>query len=185
MAEGAGICVLEELSHALKRGARIYAELIGYGSTGDAYHITAPAPEGEGAARAITLCLNDAGLDPKAVDYINAHGTSTPLNDKFETQAIKTVFNDFAYEVPVSSTKSMLGHLLGAAGAVEFIATVLSVWHSKIHPTINHEYPDPDCDLDYVPGTAREKAISIAITNSFGFGGHNAVLAVKKWENQA
>jgi 3-oxoacyl-[acyl-carrier-protein] synthase II len=185
MAEGAGICVLEELGHALKRGARIYAELIGYGTTGDAYHITAPAPEGEGAARAMSRCLGDAGLEPRAVDYINAHGTSTPLNDKFETQAIKAVFTDVAYEIPVSSTKSMLGHLLGAAGAVEFIATVLSVWHSKIHPTINHEHPDPDCDLDYVPGTAREKTVNIAITNSFGFGGHNAVLAVKKWENQA
>lgn len=184
MAEGAGICVLEELSHALARGARIYAELVGYGSTGDAYHITAPAPEGEGAARAVSLCLKDAGLSPGEVDYINAHGTSTLLNDKFETQAIKQVFGDYAYRIPISSTKSMIGHLLGAAGAVEFVATVLSLLHSTMHPTINYEHPDPECDLDYVPNAHREKHIQVAITNSFGFGGHNVVLAVRKWEKQ-
>lgn len=184
MAEGAGICVLEELNHALKRGAKIYAELVGYGSTGDAYHITAPDPEAKGAARAMSLCLQDARLKPEEVEYINAHGTSTPLNDKYETQAIKQVFGEYAYKIPISSTKSMVGHLLGAAGAVEFIATILSVYNSIIHPTINYEHPDPDCDLDYVPNVPREKSIQIAITNSFGFGGHNAVLAVKKWENQ-
>jgi 3-oxoacyl-[acyl-carrier-protein] synthase II len=182
MAEGAGICVLEELSHAKKRGARIYAELVGYGSTADAYHITAPAPEGEGAARAMRICLEDAELDSKKVDYINAHGTSTPLNDKFETQAIKRVFDSAAYTIPISSTKSMIGHLLGAAGAVEFVATVLSLFHSVIPPTINYENPDPECDLDYVPNVSREKSIRTAIANSFGFGGHNAVLAVTKWE---
>jgi 3-oxoacyl-[acyl-carrier-protein] synthase II len=182
MAEGAGICVLEELNHAKDRGAEIYAELVGYESTGDAYHITAPAPEGEGAARAMSSCLRDAGLKPEDVDYVNAHGTSTPLNDKFETQAIKNVFGDGAYNIPISSTKSMVGHLLGAAGAVEFAATVLSITHAKIHPTINYEHPDPECDLDYVPNEPRDKAIRVAITNSFGFGGHNAVLAVKKWE---
>lgn len=182
MAEGAGVCVLEELNHAIERGTEIYAELVGYGSSADAYHITAPAPEGEGAARAMSLCLQDAGLRPREIDYINAHGTSTPLNDKFETQAIKRVFGDYAYEIPISSTKSMIGHLLGAGGGVEFIATVLSLSHSTIPPTINYEHPDPECDLDYVPNVSRKKPIQAAMTNSFGFGGHNAVLAVRKWE---
>jgi len=184
MAEGAGICVIEELNHALSRGARIYAELVGYGATGDAFHISAPAPEGKGAAHAMSLCLEDAGLKPEEVDYVNAHGTSTPLNDKYETQAIKRVFGDYAYKVPISSTKSMIGHLLGAAGAVEFITTILSLTHGLIHPTINYEYPDPDCDLDYVPNVSRKKDIQVAITNSFGFGGHNAVLAVRKWDRK-
>ncbi len=184
MAEGAGICILEELNHAVGRGAQIYAELIGYGTTADAHHIVAPAPGGEGAARAMDACLRDAGLRPEEVDYINAHGTSTPLNDKYETQAIKQVFGDYAYKTPISSTKSMIGHLLGAAGAVEFAATILCLYHSTIHPTINYEYPDPECDLNYVPNTTVKKPIQIAIANSFGFGGHNAVLAVRKWENQ-
>ena len=180
--EGAGIVVLESLEHALKRGARIYAEITGYGATADAYHITAPHPEGEGAYRSMALALESAGLKPEDIGYINAHGTSTPLNDRIETQAIKRLFGEHAYRIPISSTKSMIGHLLGASGGVEFIATVLSVYHQKVHPTRNLEHPDPECDLDYVPEGAREVPIRHALTNSFGFGGHNASLIVSRFE---
>ncbi|OUM83955.1 beta-ketoacyl-ACP synthase II [Caldibacillus debilis] len=182
MGEGAGIVVLEELNHALKRGAKIYAEIVGYGSTGDAYHITAPAPAGEGGARAMKMALDDAGVSPEEVDYINAHGTSTEYNDKFETMAIKTVFGEHAYKIPVSSTKSMTGHLLGATGAVEAIFTALAIKEGVIPPTMNYETPDPECDLDYVPNEARKKDVRVAISNSFGFGGHNATIVLKKFE---
>jgi beta-ketoacyl-acyl-carrier-protein synthase II len=182
MGEGAGILVLEELEHALKRGANIYAEIVGYGSTGDAYHITAPAPGGEGGARAMKMALEDAGLNREAVDYINAHGTSTEYNDKFETLAIKEVFGDHAYKLTVSSTKSMTGHLLGAAGGVEAIFSVLAIKEGIIPPTINYETPDPDCDLDYAPNKAKERDVRVAMSNSFGFGGHNASLVFKKYE---
>lgn len=180
--EGAGIVVLEELEHALKRGAKIYAEVVGYGMTGDAYHITAPAPEGEGGARAMRMALQDANLKPEDIDYINAHGTSTEYNDKFETAAIKEVFGDYAYQVAVSSTKSMTGHLLGATGAVEAIFSVLTIKDGIIPPTINLETPDPDCDLDYVPNEARRKEVNAVLSNSFGFGGHNATLIFKKYQ---
>ncbi|NLY29723.1 MAG: beta-ketoacyl-ACP synthase II [Firmicutes bacterium] len=180
MGEGSGIVILEELEHARARGAKIYGELVGYGATGDAYHITTPAPEGEGAARAMLAALNDAGLTIEDVDYINAHGTSTKYNDYFETVAIKRVFGQQAASVPISSTKSMTGHLLGAAGGVELIASLLAMEHSLIPPTINYEEPDPDCDLDYVPNTARPKELNVVMSNSFGFGGHNAVLIAKK-----
>jgi 3-oxoacyl-[acyl-carrier-protein] synthase II len=182
LGEGAGILVLEELEHAEARGAEIRAEVVGFGATSDAYHITAPAPEGEGAVRAMKEALRDAGLDPSDVDYINAHGTSTLLNDKYETAAIKTVFGDRAADVAVSSTKSMTGHLLGAAGGIETIFTALALSRSVIPPTINYETPDPECDLDYVPNQARESQLNVALTNSFGFGGHNAVLALRKFE---
>lgn len=178
LGEGAGVLVIEELEHARKRGARIYAELLGVGNTADAHHITAPHPCGEGAAKAMELALKDAKLAPSDIDYINAHGTSTPLGDVAETKAIKTVFNDHAKAVAISSTKSMLGHLLGASGAVELIACVLSIQHGVIHPTINYDTPDPDCDLDYVPNTPREKRVRRAISNSFGFGGHNCCVVV-------
>ncbi|HZG70755.1 MAG TPA: beta-ketoacyl synthase N-terminal-like domain-containing protein, partial [Chondromyces sp.] len=183
MGEGAGILILEELEHARKRGARIYAEIVGYGATGDAYHITAPAPGGEGGARAMKLAIADGGLQPEDIDYINAHGTSTPYNDKFETLAIKEVFGDHAYKLAVSSTKSMTGHLLGAAGGIEAIFTVLAMKNSKIPPTINLETPDSDCDLDYVPHHAREGEIRAAISNSLGFGGHNATIAFKQYND--
>lgn len=179
--EGAGIMVLETLTHALQRGARIYCELVGYAATSDGYHITAPHPEGEGAAKAIKLALEDADVSPCDVDYINAHGTSTELNDKIETLAIKRVFGEHAYRIPVSSIKSMIGHLMGAAGAVGAISTVLSIASGWIPPTINYQNPDPECDLDYVPNHAREKEINLAICNAFGFGGHNAVLVFKKY----
>ena len=182
MGEGAGIIVLEELEHALKRGARIYAEMVGYGLTGDAYHITAPAPEGEGGARAMKMALDDAGLKPEDIDYINAHGTSTPYNDKFETAAIKTVFGEHAYRLAVSSTKSMTGHLLGAAGGVEAIFTILSIKNDIIPPTINLETKDPECDLDYVPYEARKQTVRAAISNSLGFGGHNATIVFQKYD---
>jgi 3-oxoacyl-[acyl-carrier-protein] synthase II len=181
MGEGAGILVLENLEFAQARGARIYAEIVGYGMSGDAYHITAPAPEGEGAARAICAALKDAALAPEQIDYVNAHGTSTELNDKFETMAYKSVFGEHAYKLAISSNKSMIGHLLGASGAVEFIATILSVSQDLAPPTINYENPDPDCDLDYVPNQARKLPIGAAISSSFGFGGHNAILVVKKY----
>lgn len=181
-AEGAGVMVLEELEHARRRGARIYAELIGYGLTGDAYHVTAPDPEGDGAARCMAMALRDAGISPAEVDYINAHGTSTPLNDVVETMAIKRVFGEHAYRVPVSSTKSMTGHLLGAAGSVEAIFTVLAIRDGIIPPTINLEEPDPQCDLDYVPQRARRQEVRVAMSNSFGFGGANAVLVFRKLE---
>ena len=181
MGEGAGIVVLEELGHAKRRGAKIYAEVVGYSMTGDAYHITAPDPEGDGGRRAMALAVQDAGLSIENIDYINAHGTSTKLNDKLETKAIKAVFGERAYQIPVSSTKSMTGHLLGAAGAVEFVAAALSVFNDKIHPTINYENPDPDCDLDYVPNQARDHIVNCAISNSLGFGGHNASIVIKKY----
>jgi len=180
MGEGSGIVILEELEHARARGAKIYAELVGYGATADAYHITTPAPEGEGAARAMQLALQDAGLTTDDVDYINAHGTSTKYNDYFETVAIKRVFGERAAAVPISSTKSMTGHLLGAAGGVELIASLLAMEHNLIPPTINYEEPDPNCDLDYVPNVARPKELNVVMSNSFGFGGHNAVLVVRK-----
>ncbi|PAE25166.1 beta-ketoacyl-ACP synthase II [Bacillus sp. 7894-2] len=180
--EGAGIVVLEELEHALARGAKIYAEIVGYGATGDAYHITAPAPGGEGGARAMKMAIEDGGLKPDNIDYINAHGTSTDYNDKFETLAIKEVFGDHAYKLAVSSTKSMTGHLLGAAGGIEAIFTVLAMKEGILPPTINLENPDPECDLDYVPNKAREKEITAAMSNSLGFGGHNATIVFKRYE---
>ncbi len=183
LGEGAGILILEELNHALGRGARIYAEMVGYGMSGDAHHITAPHPDGNGAARAMQATLNDAAITPEQVDYINAHGTSTPPNDRTETIAIRSVFGPHAYRLSVSSTKSMIGHLLGAAGAVEAGVAVLSVRDQKIHPTINLDNPDPDCDLDYVPGMARDARILYALSNSFGFGGTNACLLFKRFES--
>ena len=179
--EGGGLVVLESLEHARRRDARIYAEVVGYGMTGDAHHMTAPDPEGDGAARAMTAALRDGGLEPSAVGYINAHGTSTPYNDKFETIAIKRVFGEHAKRVPVSSTKSMTGHLLGAAGGIEAIATTLALHHGILPPTINYEKPDPDCDLDYVPNQARKQDIEVALSNAFGFGGTNATLAFRKY----
>jgi 3-oxoacyl-[acyl-carrier-protein] synthase II len=178
LGEGAGILILEELSHAQRRGARIYAELLGCGNTADAHHITAPHPDGTGANMAMRVALRDARLDPADIDYINAHGTSTELGDAAETRAVKQVFGEHARRIPMSSTKSMLGHLLGASGAVELIATVLSIQTGVVHPTINYHTPDPECDLDYVPNTAREHRARRAISNSFGFGGHNCCLAV-------
>ena len=180
-AEGAGALILENLEFARARGANILAEIIGYGATCDAFHITAPAEGGGGAAMAMAKALKKAGLEPEEIDYINAHGTSTPLNDKNETQAIKKVFGDYAYQVPISSTKSMTGHLLGAAGVVEAIVCVKTIREGIIHPTINYEYPDPDCDLDYVPNKPREAKVKIALSNSFGFGGHNACLVLKQF----
>ena len=180
VAEGAGIAIVEELEHALARGARIYAEIIGYGYNGDAYHITAPAPEGEGFIRCMRMALKDAGISPHEVDYINAHGTSTDLNDAMETLAIKKVFGDKA--IPVSSTKSMTGHLLGAAGAIEAAFSILSIRDQICPPTINYENPDPACDLDYVPNVARKHDISVVMSNSFGFGGTNAVLIFRRFE---
>jgi 3-oxoacyl-[acyl-carrier-protein] synthase II len=182
MGEGAGILVMETLEHAQARGARIYAEVVGYGSTCDAYHITAPDPEGNGGARAMKLALIDAGIKPEEVDYINAHGTSTPLNDKLETKAIKRVLGDHAYKVAISSTKSMTGHLLGAAAGVEAVASVMAIVNSVVPPTINYQVPDPECDLDYVPNQAKEKEVKVALSNSLGFGGHNVTIAFKKYE---
>jgi 3-oxoacyl-[acyl-carrier-protein] synthase II len=181
MGEGGSVLVLEELEHAKNRGAKIYCELGGIGLTGDAHHITAPAPGGEGAVRSMSLCVKDAGLQLQDIDYINAHGTSTPLNDKFETMAIKTVFGEHAYKLHVSSTKSMVGHLLGAAGGVEAIATIKTITEGIIPPTINYEFPDPDCDLNYVPNKAIKKTVNAAISNTFGFGGHNASLLFVKF----
>ena len=180
--EGSGILILEEREHALQRGAKIYAEVIGYAATGDAYHMTAPAPEGEGAARCMRLALKDAGISPIDVDYINAHGTSTEYNDANETTAIKTVFGEQAAKVAVSSTKSMTGHLLGAAGAVEGVYSTLALHHGMIPPTINYENPDPACDLDYVPNQARKVDIQVALSNSFGFGGTNACVIFRRAE---
>lgn len=179
--EGAAILILENMERAVARGAHIYAEITGYGQSCDAYHITAPDPEGSGAAKAMERALADAGLTPGEVSYINAHGTSTPFNDKVETLAIKKVFGEFAYRVPVSSTKSMTGHLLGAAGGIEAAACVLSIARGVIPPTINYERPDPECDLDYVPGEARQTEVDVAISNGFGFGGHNATLVFKRY----
>ncbi|MGD8464651.1 MAG: beta-ketoacyl-ACP synthase II [Anaerolineae bacterium] len=182
MGEGAGILILESLEHAQQRGARIYAEVIGYGSSCDAFHITAPDEQGAGAALSMQRALADAGLAPDQIDYINAHGTSTPLNDPMETRAIRAALGKHAYNVPISSTKSMIGHLMGAAGAVEAIACVKTLETGTIHPTANLETPDPECDLDYVPLQARHSHPRTALSNSFGFGGHNATLIFRKWE---
>jgi 3-oxoacyl-[acyl-carrier-protein] synthase II len=182
MGEGAGVLVIEELQHALRRGAKIYAELVGYGMSADAYHMTAPEPEGVGAITSMRLALEAARMRPEDVDYINAHGTSTPMGDAAETRAIKQVFGGHAYDLAVSSVKSMTGHLLGAAGGVESVATVLTIYHGVIPPTVNYDEPDPDCDLDYVPNKARQAEVSVALTNSFGFGGTNATLVFKQYE---
>jgi 3-oxoacyl-[acyl-carrier-protein] synthase II len=181
MGEGSGILLLEELDSALARGARIYAEIVGYAMTCDAYHITAPVPDGRGATRAIALALKDAGLSPEAVSYINAHGTSTPANDVTETRAIKQALGSHAYDLVVSSTKSMTGHLLGGSGGIEAVATVMAIAEDKVPPTINLENPDPECDLDYVPQVSRALPVNVALSNSFGFGGHNVTLAFKKY----
>jgi len=183
MGEGSGIVVLEELESARKRGAAILAEVIGYGLSGDAYHITSPAPNGEGAARCMNMAIKDAGITPTEVGYINAHGTSTKYGDELETMAIKTVFGDHARKVPVSSTKSMTGHLLGAAGGVEAVISVLALVRGILPPTINLENPDPECDLDYIPNTARKTSAEIAMSNSFGFGGTNATLIFRKYRS--
>jgi len=182
MGEGGGAVVLEALDHALKRDAKIYCEIVGIGYTADAYHITAPDPGGDGAAEAMRIALKDGNIRPEEVDYINSHGTSTPYNDKVETLAIKKVFGEHAYKLAINSTKSIIGHLLGAAGVIEFITTALTMVHSVIHPTINYEYPDPDCDLDYTPNKAVKREVRVAISNSFGFGGHNVCIALKKFE---
>jgi len=181
MGEGAGVVILESLETALERGAGIYAEIVGYGMAADAYHITAPSPNGEGAARCMKMALKDAGVDPGVVNYINAHGTSTKAGDEIETSAIKTVFGEYAYKIPVSSTKSMTGHLLGAAGGVESVISVLSIKDDIIPPTINLDTPDPECDLDYVPNQARRTTVNYALSNSFGFGGTNACLLFRKF----
>ncbi|BAY21860.1 3-oxoacyl-(acyl-carrier-protein) synthase 2 [Calothrix sp. NIES-2100] len=181
MGEGAGILLLEELEHALSRGARIYAEMVGYGMTCDAYHMTSPVPGGLGAARAIELALKDGGLTPEMVNYINAHGTSTPANDCTETSAMKKALGDHAYKIAISSTKSMTGHLLGGSGGIEAVATVLAVANDQVPPTINLENPDPECDLDYIAHTSRAQKVNVALSNSFGFGGHNVTLAFKKY----
>jgi len=182
MGEGAGVCILESLEHARKRHAKIYCEIAGYGITGDAYHMSAPAPEGEGAARSMAMALRHAKLNPDEIDYLNAHGTSTPVGDKCETQAIKTVFGPHAKKLAVSSTKSMTGHLLGAAGAVETAVCTLAIRDNIVPPTINYENPDPECDLDYVPNKARQIDVRACINNSLGFGGHNATLIVRRHE---
>lgn len=181
LGEGVGILLLEELEHALSRNAKIYAEMVGYGMTCDAYHMTSPVPGGEGAARAMALCLKDAGLTPEQVSYVNAHGTSTSANDVTETAAIKKALGQHAYKIAISSTKSMTGHLLGGSGGIEAVATALAVSSDRIPPTINLENPDPECDLDYVPGSSRAQTVQVALSNSFGFGGHNVTLAFKKY----
>ena len=181
LGEGAGLLVFEELEHAKARGARIYAEVLGYGTTSDAGHITAPDPEGKGAAAAMRAAIKDAGISPEEVDYINAHGTSTPLGDKAETQAIKAVFKDHAYQLKLSSTKSSLGHSLGASGGIEAVILCKTIQDSLIAPTINYTTPDPDCDLDYTPNTAATCDVNIAMSNSFGFGGHNACILFCKY----
>ncbi len=181
LGEGAGVVVIEELDHARERGAKILAEVVGYGMTADAYHITAPAPDGEGAVRAMIMALKESNVEPEDVGYINAHGTSTDLNDRFETMAIKKVFKEHAYNLMISSSKSMTGHLLGAAGGIEFVITMMAIVEGWVPPTINYENPDPECDLDYVPNKARKARIRFAITNSFGFGGQNACLTLKKY----
>src|SRR5205807_5232882 len=182
--EGAGTLILESREHAINRGARIYGEVLGYATTNDAYHQVAPDETGEAPAKAVVLALKDAGLQPEDIDYVNAHGTSTQLNDAGETKALKLALGDHAYKVAISSTKSMIGHLLGAAGAVEAIATLLTINRGIIHPTINYENPDPECDLDYVPNQARRHDVRVAISNGFGFGGHNAVVVLAKYEEE-
>ncbi len=182
MGEGAGVLVLESPEHARRRGVRIYAELVGYGASADAFHVAAPDETGDGAALAMKCAIHDAGLAPEEIDYINAHGTSTILNDRIETMAIRTVFGPHADRLAISSTKSMLGHLMGAAGAVEAIACVKSLETGWVHPTINYEYPDPGCDLDYVPNQARQTWPRVVLSNSFGFGGHNGCLVLRRWE---
>ncbi len=182
--EGSGILIIEALDHALERGAKIYAELIGYGLSGDGHHMTAPPPDGNGAIRCMQAALNDAGAEPEEIDYINAHGTSTPLNDISETMAIKEVFNDHAYKLAISSTKSMTGHLLGGAGGIETVFTALTVYEGLMPPTINYENPDEECDLDYVPNVKRKAAVKRAMTNSFGFGGTNASLILSKYADE-
>jgi 3-oxoacyl-[acyl-carrier-protein] synthase II len=182
MGEGAGILILETLQHAKERNANIYAEILGFGMTADAYHITAPAPEGEAAAKAMEIALKDAKIEPSRIDYINAHGTSTPLNDKLETLAVKRVFDEHAYDLKISSNKSMTGHLLGASGGAEAISTALTIKNDIIPPTINYNSPDPECDLDYVPNQSEKKIINYAISNSFGFGGHNGVIVLGKYQ---
>lgn len=182
MGEGSGILLLEELEHALSRGAKIYGEIVGYGMTCDAYHITSPVPGGEGASRAIQLAMKDAGLKPTDVSYINAHGTSTPANDSTETAAIKTALGDQAYNVAISSTKSMTGHLLGGSGGIEAVAAMMAIAHDRVPPTINLENPDPACDLDYIPNQSREHTVNVALSNSFGFGGHNVTLVFRKFQ---
>jgi 3-oxoacyl-[acyl-carrier-protein] synthase II len=181
--EGAGIIILEELEHAQKRNAEILGEIVGYGATADAYHLTSPAPNGEGAVRAMNLALDDSGCHPSKIDYINAHGTSTPFNDKIETQAIKTAFGKFADNLSVSSTKSMTGHLLGAAGGIEAIACILSIRNTFLPPTIHYETSDVECDLNYIPNTSVKKDVQYAMSNTFGFGGHNASLIFKSYSN--
>jgi 3-oxoacyl-[acyl-carrier-protein] synthase II len=181
MGEGSGILLIEELDHALARGARIYAEIVGYGMTCDAYHMTSPVPGGQGAAKAIELALLDGDLNPNQVDYINAHGTSTQANDSNETKAIKKALGDRASQIVVSSTKSMTGHLLGGSGGIEAVATVMAIANDRVPPTINLEHPDPECDLDYIPHVSREQQVNVALSNSFGFGGHNVTLAFKKY----
>lgn len=182
LGEGSGILILEELEHAKNRGAHIYAEILGYGSNGDAYHITAPRPGGELAARCMERAIEDAGVSPEEIDYVNAHGTSTGLNDKNETKALKEVLGKHAYDIPVNSTKSMTGHLLGAAGAIEAVVCVLSIMHNKVHQTRNLINPDPECDLDYVQGAPRDVKVDVAMSNAFGFGGHNAVIIMRRYE---
>lgn len=183
MGEGAGILILEELEHAIARGAKIYGEMVGYAMTCDAYHMTAPVPEGEGATRSMCLAMKDGGITADMVSYINAHGTSTPANDVTETKAIKKALGEHAYKVAVSSTKSMTGHLLGGSGGIEAVASLLAIAHDQIPPTINLENPDPECDLDYVPHTSRKERVEVALSNSFGFGGHNVTLAFRKYHN--
>jgi 3-oxoacyl-[acyl-carrier-protein] synthase II len=182
MGEGAGILILEEMNQALERGAQIYAEVVGYGLSGDAYHVSAPEPEGEGAISCMSMAISDAGLKPEDIDYINAHGTSTKLNDESENKAVKAVFGEHAYKLAISSTKSMTGHLLGGAGGIEAVYTVLTVHHGMVPPTINYETPDPLCDLDYVPNKPRKTKVRAAMSNSFGFGGTNASLVFKAFE---
>lgn len=184
MGEGAGILILESLDHALARNAKIYGEIVGYGANCDAYHITSPDPEGKGAAKCMERAINEAGIEKEEISYINAHGTGTPYNDKFETQAIKNVFGEYAYKIPVNSTKSMTGHLLGAAGAIESIVCIKSLEEGFIHPTIGLKVKDEDCDLDYVPNEGRKCDLKYALSNSLGFGGHNATLIFKKWEGR-
>lgn len=184
LGEGCAVIILEEVEMALRREADIYAEIIGFGASGDAFHMAAPAPDGEGAVRCMQAALDDAGVAPEEVQYINAHGTSTDLNDKYETQAIRTVFGDHAYKMGVSSTKSMTGHLLGAAGGVEAAYTALTLKHQVMPPTINYDNPDPDCDLDYVPNEARKADIEVALSNSFGFGGTNGTLVFRRWSGR-